>query len=226
MKIYHLLLFTTFVFLSCASQKQDASVKPKTYLALGDSYTIGESIAENERWPVQLVAKLNSDQISFQSPKIIAKTGWRTDELLEAIENELRDEKYDLVSVLIGVNNQYQGKEIAQFEREFEQVLLKAIEHSKNGAKGVFVVSIPDYGITPFAVNSDSDKIVKEISNYNAISEKIAEKYEVDYYFITDISREALNDISLLAEDKLHPSGKMYQLWVERFYDAVKAKLK
>ncbi|PZD78065.1 SGNH/GDSL hydrolase family protein [Mesonia sp. K7] len=226
MKIYHLLLFTTFVFLSCASQKQDAFAKPKTYLALGDSYTIGESVAENERWPVQLVEKFNSDQISFQSPKIIAKTGWRTDELLEAIENELRDEKYDLVSVLIGVNNQYQGKEMAQFEREFEQVLRKAIEHSKKGAKGVFVVSIPDYGVTPFAKNADSDKIAKEISTYNAISEKTAEKYEVDYYFITDISQKAASDHSLLAEDDLHPSGKMYELWIERFYDTVKAKLK
>lgn len=189
--------------------------EPK-FLALGDSYTIGESVAESERWPNQLAAKLKIPQ-----PKIIATTGWRTDNLKDAIDAASLKPEYDLVSLLIGVNNQYQGKPIEVYEREFEELLQTAIKLAKGKKKNVFVVSIPDYGFTPFG-KAKQEKISEELDQYNAINKHIAAKYGVKYFNITEISRKGFEDAELVATDGLHPSGKMYGQWVELIYTGLK----
>ncbi len=190
------------------------------YLALGDSYTIGEKVEHKNRWPVQLTKALNKAEIEVQETLIIAQTGWRTDDLLKAIEKNSVKGKFDLVSLLIGVNNQYQDKEISQYKEEFESLVKEAIAKSKTGAKGVFVVSIPDYGVTPF-VKKERDKIRKEIKNYNRIARKISKKFKVAFINITPISVKAKRDKSLLAEDNLHPSAKMYAQWVKKIKPVV-----
>lgn len=200
---------------------KESSAKPINYLALGDSYTIGESVAESERWPVQLADKLREDGIEINPPKIIATTGWRTDELKAAIESddELKEE-YDLVSLLIGVNNQYQGKSVESFAPEFEELLQMAIHLAGDSKDNVFVVSIPDYGKTPFGA-SKAQQIAKELDRYNEVSEKICAKYGVKYFNITPISRQSDPEGKLVANDSLHPSGEQYRQWVGSFYDQV-----
>lgn len=195
-----------------------------SYLALGDSYTIGESVAVDMRWPVQLVEKLREKAVSINSPKIIAKTGWTTDNLLNAMDANLGNEKYDLVSVLIGVNNQFQNKSIIDYEADLNTIFTEAISFSKTGKNGVFVVSIPDYGATPFGT-SNAEEIGREIAEFNAILKKVAEEFGLSYYNITPISKMAKSDRSLVANDGLHPSGKMYSLWVALFLDEVLEKV-
>ncbi|MBT32726.1 MAG: lysophospholipase [Thalassobius sp.] len=192
-----------------------------TYLALGDSYTIGESVKVKERWPVILADSLKNRSYDIGEPKIIARTGWTTNELQAAIEGENITSTFSFVSLLIGVNNQYRGYNISQYEKEFEELLQTAIEFAGNDASKVFVVSIPDYGVTPFAASSDKEKIAKEIDEYNQIAETICDKYQVTYFNITPISREADYDTSLVAEDGLHPSGAMYNKWVNLILDDV-----
>ncbi|TCL14299.1 lysophospholipase L1-like esterase [Roseivirga ehrenbergii] len=211
---------------SLPAQKTDNQTAAKTYLALGDSYTIGESVAESERWPMQLAARLVHEGIPMKDPKIIAKTGWRTDDLKAAIEadNELL-ESYDLVSLLIGVNNQYQGRSVESFAPEFEELLQIAIKYAGGKKENVFVVSIPDYGKTPFGAAKE-DQIKKELDAYNKVSKNIAKKYGVAYYNITPISRMAKSYPELIANDDLHPSGKMYTKWVELFEKKVEKMLK
>ncbi len=195
-----------------------------SYLALGDSYTIGESVEERMRWPVQLTAELRSKGLAVNDPKIIAKTGWTTQNLLNAMEANLGNEKYDLVSVLIGVNNQYQNRSIEEFEADLNTIFNEAINLSKNSEKGVFVVSIPDYGATPFGANN-AEAIGREIAEYNDVLLKVATEFNLDFYDITPISKKAKSDPSLVAGDGLHPSGKMYTLWVESFLEKVLVKL-
>jgi lysophospholipase L1-like esterase len=184
------------------------------YLALGDSYTIGESVKPSERWPVQLLAKLKEKNIDFSEPKIVAKTGWTTDELMAAIGKEAIHQKYDMVSLLIGVNNQFRGRSSEVFVEEFKSLLQQAIGFSKNGKKGVFIVSIPDWGITPFARGRDIDNIAKQIDEFNRLSKSVCDKEGIVYVDITDISR--IPDPTFIANDGLHPSGLMYAKWVER----------
>jgi len=188
------------------------SQTPVKYLALGDSYTIGESVAENERWPVQLTEALRKKGKNIEAPKIIATTGWRTDNLANAINIAKLKEEYGMVSLLIGVNNQYQGKPITQFTKEFEELLQTSIRLAGGKKENVFVVSIPDYGYTPFG-KSKQEKISRELDEYNKLSREITQKYGVKYFYITDISRK--DDRGLVAEDGLHPSGKQYGQWVE-----------
>lgn len=185
------------------------------YLALGDSYTIGESVAEDQRWPVQLAEAFKKSGLTTESPKIVATTGWRTDDLKRAIlaVNPSRD--YHLVSLLIGVNNQYQGRTAESYAPEFEDLLKMAIEFAGGDRSKVFVVSIPDYGYTPFG-KEKQQSISKAIDAFNAINKSITEKYDIKYIDITDISRKGFEDLELVAEDGLHPSGKQYRLWVER----------
>ncbi|MBX2898681.1 MAG: SGNH/GDSL hydrolase family protein [Cyclobacteriaceae bacterium] len=179
------------------------------YLALGDSYTIGESVTEAERWPNQLAAKLK-----IGKPEIIATTGWRTDQLQAAIADAKLKPDYDLVSLLIGVNNQYQGKPVAVYEKQFEELVQTAIQLAKGKHQHVVVVSIPDYGYTPFG-KEKQEKISKELNVYNEIGKRIALRYGVRWFDITPVSRNGLTDSSLVASDGLHPSGKMYAQWVE-----------
>lgn len=188
--------------------------KPLYFLALGDSYTIGEAVAEEERWPVQLAQLLRQKGYNVQPPEIIATTGWRTDQLKEAIEKGTKRTVYDMVSLLIGVNNQYQGKSVESYRPEFEELLLKAIELAGKNKDRVFVVSIPDYGYTPFG-REKQPLISAAIDAYNAANREIAEKHGVRYFYITDLTRKGLDDPSLVAPDGLHPSGKMYALWAE-----------
>ncbi|MBK7427272.1 MAG: SGNH/GDSL hydrolase family protein [Saprospiraceae bacterium] len=189
------------------------------YLALGDSYTIGEDVAETESYPFQLFDKLKQSGIPVNMHKIIARTGWTTADLKNGITQEKVDSNWHLVSLLIGVNNQYRGQPISRFETEFRELLEWAIALADGKPERVFVVSIPDYGVTPFGINSGKGPLISmELDNYNSIKENIAGEYNVAFYYITDISRQAENDPSLLAPDKLHPSGKMYKLWLDRFF--------
>lgn len=195
--------------------------KPLYFLALGDSYTIGEAVAEEERWPVQLAQLLRQKGYNVQPPEIIATTGWRTDQLKEAIEKGTKRTVYDMVSLLIGVNNQYQGKSVESYRPEFEELLLKAIELAGKNKDRVFVVSIPDYGYTPFG-REKQPLISAAIDAYNAANREIAEKHGVRYFYITDLTRKGLDDPSLVAPDGLHPSGKMYALWAEHIAAGLK----
>ena len=221
------LLITGFV--SCkeeSSPEVDNQVRETqlTYLALGDSYTIGESVEPEERWPVQLTEKLRAEGIAIQVPRIIATTGWTTQDLLRAMDSQLKNEKYDLVSVSIGVNNQYQGKSIDEYREDLYEVFKRAITYSESGVSGVFAVSIPDYGVTPFGAQN-AEEIARELDEFNKVFEEVASEFGVDFYNITPISREAANQPDLIAQDQLHPSGKMYKLWVEHFYPEVKQKV-
>lgn len=195
-----------------------------SYLALGDSYTIGESVSPSMRWPVLLVDSLRKRGYEIQDPRIIATTGWTTGDLLAAMDSQLGQEKYELVSVLIGVNNQYQGKSIDAYEADLHRIFTQAIEISEKGKEGVFAVSIPDYGVTPFGAQN-SEEIGREIDEFNAVFREVAEEYELDFYDITPISRRAENEPELIAEDGLHPSGRMYALWVAEFVDEVAEKI-
>jgi len=200
----------------------------KKYLALGDSYTIGEAVNETESYPVLLVDFLNQNsQKKWSSPTIIATTGWTTDELMQAIENtHLQGQTFDLVSLLIGVNNQYRKYPIEQYKKEFKMLLETAIEFAGGDVSKVFVISIPDYGVTPFAQDKKTELIAEEIDLYNQINYEITDLMQVKYFDITPISKEAKENIELLAEDKLHPSGKMYSLWINSFKNQVLEMLK
>ena len=214
-----------FFLLSTFSYSQESKIeKTKTqYLALGDSYTIGESVDEKYSWPIQLKFNLlNSDSnTSLDSVRIIAKTGWTTSDLLNYISNIKINNHYDLVSLLIGVNNQFRGYDINIYKKEFEELLIKSIDFANSNFSNVFVLSIPDYGVTPFGKLRDSEKIKSEINLYNEINYKISKKYGVMYFNITDISRLTEFDSTLLTDDMLHPSKKMYKLWVEKITDQI-----
>ena len=190
------------------------------YLALGDSYTIGESVTEPERWPNQLAGLLQADNFSTEVT-IIARTGWTTDELWQGIQAREINPPYDLVSLLIGVNNQYRGLDIDEYREEFIFLLNKAIEYAGGDAKHVIVLSIPDWGVTPFAKSRDSKKIATEINLFNSVNREEAEKAGVYYVDITPGSRAAVTDSALIAADGLHPSGKMYAEWAELAYPQV-----
>ncbi len=183
------------------------------YLALGDSYTIGESVQSSERWPVQLVNLLRKEQIEIDEPLIIAKTGWTTDGLMDGIEKENPDCTYDLVSLLIGVNNQYRDRSAEEYREEFRTLLERSIAFAGGKASHVIVLSIPDWGVTPFAEGRDREQIGMEIDEFNAINLEEAERRGVHYVNVTPISREASDNPTLVADDGLHPSGKMYEEW-------------
>jgi len=238
MKLFFAILF----FFTCCSScgKKDIlsmSVNPVNsgitkqyyYLALGDSYTIGESVPASENLPNQLVGMMLNNAISFPSPRIIAKTGWTTDELEAGIvaannADPLRS-SYDFISLLIGVNNHYRGRTVANYKPGFEELLKKAIHFAGNKADHVVVVSIPDWGVTPFATGRDRAQIASEIDAYNAANKQIALQYNVHYIDITPWTREAATDNSLLASDGLHPSGKEYKRWAENISLFFKSKL-
>ena len=182
-----------------------------SYLALGDSYTIGESIKESKRWPVQLHKSLKGKLVY---PEIIAKTGWTTDELIDTL-NKTEFKNYDFVSLLIGVNNQYRGSSIESFKKDFIELLNKSILYANKKKERVFVVSIPDWGVTPFAKNRDRKTIKNEINAFNKVIHDECKKNNITYYDVTKNSRKAKYNKSLIAKDGLHPSKKMYKQWVK-----------
>ena len=187
-----------------------------TYLALGDSYTIGESVAEEDRFPIQLVRRLNEVGYSISNPKIIAKTGWTTDELMAAIVQEhIEDQTFDMVSLLIGVNNQYRGRDVEVYRKEFTELVSMAVKFARNNVNNVFVVSIPDWGMTPFGKKSPKQNISQNINLFNKVNKEVCIKMGILYIDITPDSRLADKDPDLIANDGLHPSAKMYANWVD-----------
>ena len=223
-----LYLSSILILCSCATEnKRELDThKEYSFLALGDSYTIGEAVDESERWPMQLSNRLLKDSIHL-NPTIVATTGWTTDELMSGIVKSDVKGPFDLVSLLIGVNNQYRGYDEDQFEKEFKVLLDQAIGFAGGNNYHVFVVSIPDYGVTPFVTEKelDAEKIKHELDSYNAIAQKIATLRDVSYIDITPISRKADSIPSLIAIDGLHPSGEMYMEWVEYMYGQVYSNL-
>jgi len=183
------------------------------YIALGDSYTIGEGVDSTLRYPVQIADSLIKMGYLVEPPQIIAVTGWTTSNLKDAIEAANPQGNYDLVSLLIGVNNQYRGMDINIYITEFNDLIDQAIYFAGNDTSRVIVLSIPDWGITPFATDRDSEKISREIDQYNAINKEIALSRGVIWIDVTGVSRDAEKDETLIAGDGLHPSGKMYTEW-------------
>jgi len=184
-------------------------------LALGDSYTIGEGVAEADRWPERLATALRSRGSSVRAPKIIARTGWTTDELSAGIDEARPDSNYDLVTLLIGVNNQYRSRSDEEYRVHFRALLGRAVAFARGKASHVVVVSIPDWGVTPFANGRDRDAIARAIDRFNAINREEATRAGVRYADITPLSRRAGSDPSLVAADGLHPSARMYATWID-----------
>jgi len=203
--------------------------KTYTYLALGDSYTIGENVPAKENFPNQTVSLLRKDSLEFEPARIIARTGWTTDDLekgiIDANAIEPLHSSYDFVSLLIGVNNQYRGRTVENYKPEFEKLLTQAIHLAGNHSDNVIVISIPDWGVTPFADGRNRAQIGREIDAYNEANKQIASGYHVQYLDITQWTRETVTDPSLLADDGLHPSGKEYKRWAERIAIFFKSKI-
>ena len=187
--------------------------KPFRYLALGDSYTIGEAVDPSERFPCQLQRKLSSSLGSRPvEVDVIAKTGWTTGDLQKAVDGASLSQEFDLVSLLIGVNNQYQGRSLEEYRLQFTRLLEQAIALAQSPAR-VFVVSIPDYGFTPFGL-AKKEHITQQLDLFNAANLEITASVGVAYFDITPISRKGLEEPVLVASDQLHPSAEMYRRWV------------
>lgn len=199
------------------------TIAPKSFLALGDSYTIGQSVPENQRFPVQTAAMLNNLNLPFLQPEIIAQTGWTTGNLLFRLENNPpAQNKYDVVTLLIGVNNQYQGRTQEEYRQQFTALLEKAIGFAGNNKRHVFVLSIPDYSVTPFAAGRNRQLIAAQLDSFNSINQQVADRYQVAYVNITGDSRQAAVYPSLTAADGLHPSGEQYRMWAMRLAPVIR----
>ncbi|TLF47149.1 SGNH/GDSL hydrolase family protein [Maribacter aurantiacus] len=213
-------------FLTGSEEIRSEYQKEFKYLALGDSYTVGESVASNQNFPMQLSERLESELNTSVETKIIARTGWRTDDLQNGISNTRIDKPQDLVTLLIGVNNQYQDKPFEQYEKEFPELLGIALNFVEGNAEKVLVISIPDYAFTPFGQSRDVDKISREIDMYNEFARSIAVENKVRFVEITDITRMGLEQPQLVASDGLHPSGEAYSKFVDRILPLVEERFK
>lgn len=232
--------------LSCSSSEEPAPitttpsvVNPPTtpnppiassinYLALGDSYTIGQSVCAACRFPEQLKTSLNAMYSSTISLKIIATTGWTTSNLLSAINTQNPEPNYDLVTLLIGVNNQYQHRSFSVYEKEFPELVTKAIMLAKGDRKNVVVISIPDYAYTPYGkalAGDQTSTISTEIDQYNSFAEKFCINNQIAFVSITDITRQGLNSPNLVASDGLHPSETAYKMFVDKMMPEIKKAL-
>jgi len=183
------------------------------FLALGDSYTIGESVTPAERWPLQLAARLRAEGLPLDDPQIVATTGWTTDELWAGIDRAAPRGPFDLVSLLIGVNDQYRRREASEYAAQFAVLLERAIELAGGLPGRVLVLSIPDWGVTPFAQGRDRAGIRRAIDQFNTLNRQAAQRAGAHYVDVTPLSRQAAIDPALIAADGLHPSGKMYAEW-------------
>ncbi len=195
-------------------------------LCLGDSYTIGEGVPLHESFPYQTMQMLRKEGHSFHAPEIVAQTGWTTFELAEYLIHHAFETHYDFVTLLIGVNNQYRALNLADFEEEFEYLLKKAIGFSVAQDKQVFVLTIPDWGITLFAQEKNREGVGQEIDDFNESVMRLAQKYGVRVIDIQRSYRDGGDRTEMLAEDGLHPSGKMYRLWAGLLVDAIREGLK
>jgi len=219
--------FCLFLLLACSSTEEkmyvpqnptpsgqpivDVPTINKSFLALGDSYTIGQSVPEKDRWSV-LLNNLLSTQYQMTPHDIIAQTGWTTQELMQGIAKRNLTQQYDMVSLLIGVNNQYRGLSLEQYRTEFRELLKISANFAKNDYQRVMVLSIPDWGVSPAGQNADRAKIGREIDAFNGVAEEECKKVGVAFIDITSISRQN-TDASMFASDGLHFSGKMHKLW-------------
>ena len=220
------------IIIFIAAMKRPLSDQPHTYLALGDSYTIGEKVPAAESFPAQTIDLLRGDGHTFKDPAIIAETGWTSGDLMSAIAKSKLAARYDFVTLLIGVNNQYQNLELPKFVTDFETLLNKAIQLAGKDASHVFVLSIPDWSVTPFAITTLPDRfgrqaehITKQIDEFNAACKLIAAKHHVTFIDITPDTRKAAEDPNLIASDGLHPSAKEYSVWAEKVARMIKRKL-
>ena len=190
-----------------------------SFLALGDSYTVGEGVSYEESWPSQFVDYALDRGIDFKNPELIAQTGWKTYDLLDAIKSSNLSVKYDFISLLIGVNNQFNSRPLSEFEDDLNEILTE-INYLKKGNSKVIVISIPDWGYSPYGSSYDRERISDEIDQFNNILKKISEQNNLNFVDVTQISRLAIKEPNLIAEDKLHPSGLMYLEWVEKIYES------
>ncbi len=197
----------------------------QTYLALGDSYTIGESVSSSGNFPNRTTALLRQDGIELADPVIIAVTGWTTDELAASIREHNLQETFSVVTLLIGVNNQYRGRPLENYREEFTSLLQQAIHFAGGDAGRVVVLSIPDWGVTPFAEGRDRHAIAREIDAFNEAARDIADDHQCGWLDITDSTRSNGQQPEFLAEDGLHPSAKEYAIWAERLAPLLKAAL-
>jgi len=186
-----------------------------TYLALGDSYTIGESISLQHSFPYQVVSLLRKMGHPFSAPEMIAKTGWTTHELLAAMEGYTFLPKYNFITLCIGVNNQYRKGSVEEYKVDLERLLKKSIQLADHKNEHVILLSIPDYSITPFAAPLNPDETRKALDLFNSVGKALSLQYKVRYADIAPGTRAAGEDISLLADDGLHPSMKEYKKWAE-----------
>jgi len=201
----------------CAMTTSRDGAPALSYLALGDSYTIGEGVAPADRWPMQLAARLRADGIALADPQVVATTGWTTDELDAGIDTAQLQGSFDFVSLLVGVNNQYRGRPVDEYRVQFAALLERAITFAHGRADRVLVLSIPDWGVTRFGAASgrDAAATARELDAYNAAAQAICEARGVAFVDITAISRQHGADAAMLVEDGLHPSRAMYALWTD-----------
>lgn len=212
-------LITCLAFIACTQKERPVyisnvppAVNAKTWLALGDSYTIGQSVSIAERFPHQTANILKTNGINIGEPDYIATTGWTCNNLSAAISQQ-NPAVHDVVSLLIGVNDEYQLHDTSNYRGRFTALLQKSIQLAGGKPSHVFVLSIPDYSVTPFASASDTARIRREIDWFNDINKSVTQSYNCPYLYITNFTREALNNPSLVANDGLHPSGAEYRVW-------------
>ncbi len=233
-RILLLLAATVPCIITFAQQK--ATPQPKqasemhqpqiTYLALGDSYTIGEAVALQQSFPYQTVALLREQGFAVTAPEIVATTGWTTDELAAAIKGRRFLPQYHLVTLLIGVNNQYRGRSLENYKNEFSDLLQQALLFARGKKEKVVVLSIPDYGITPFAKSKNPNKISRELDAFNAAANAVCNSAGVYFLDVNTSFRKAVNDPELIAADGLHPSGKAYLQWAGQLAAVLGQRLK
>lgn len=216
------IVLLALVFTACNQQETSPNTPPIRYLALGDSYTIGQGVEATQRWPNQLSEKLVENGFEVTNTTIIAKTGWKTDDLLKGIADTLLTD-YNLVSLLIGVNNQFWGQSVEQFSSEFDALLNKSIMLSGSQQR-VFVLSIPDYGVTPFG-SRNREQIALKLDEYNDYIRQKCASQNIPFIDVTTISRQLGDSLEALAMDNLHPSSRQYEEWVEKVLPEVVAIL-
>ena len=204
------------------SIEEEPEITSISFLALGDSYTIGQGVSQESSWPYQLRDSLKKDAIAVDTLTVIARTGWTTKDLITAIADR-SPSTHNFVSLLIGVNNQYQNKPFSQFTEEFNILLQKAIALA-NGSDNVILVSIPDYGVTPFGSNN-AENIAQELDKYNDYVYQKAQENNISYIDVTSISRALGDSENALADDNLHPSAYQYSKWVEKILDVLRKKI-
>src|SRR6266508_1603611 len=232
LNVKYTLLFCFVVLVSCAPNEPlsepvlgETDLPAFRYLALGDSYTIGESVSAEDRWPNQLAKLLEAKGIQTEVT-MIARTGWTVDELWDGIQANPPEGTYDVVTLLIGVNDQYRGYPVDRYREDFHFMLSKAIEYAGGNPNKVVVLSIPDWGFTPFAADRNREFVSRQIDEFNSVNLDETRNAGAHYVDVTEISRMSMDHSELIAGDGLHPSGKMYTMWAEKVLPVVKDILK